>query len=91
MAVCSWSFSRDHLRVRSPLRDVTRPHQPTFFHSEHPTATAAMSSVKGGYDEVEFLYSKPPYVFWILSDIHPETGLAVNRSFAPSAEWNSPG
>lgn len=23
-----------------------------------------MSSAKGGYNEVEFLYSKPPYVFW---------------------------
>lgn len=35
------------------------------------TAAAAMSSVKGGYDEVEYLYSKPPYVFRVSSGVYP--------------------
>jgi len=39
--------------------------------TESRAATAVMSSVKGGYDEVEFLYSNLPYVFWISSGIRP--------------------
>ena len=55
--------SRGVTRLRRPLTfqwTVAGPRSsPLNRNSNH---TAVMSAVKGGYDEVEFLYSKPPYV-----------------------------